>query len=75
LQVLQFNEIGSYGITTRNPENFSGCDFAQQIQKENYPSAILQVPGLGLHISFVFYLLPQSHSVELRRNVAQFSHP
>nr|CAA04047.1 serpin precursor [Mus musculus] len=52
-KVLQFNEIGSYGITTRNPENFSGCDFAQQIQKENYPSAILQAQaGDKIHSAF-----------------------
>uniref|UniRef100_A0A8C6MR83 Serine (or cysteine) peptidase inhibitor, clade B, member 2 n=1 Tax=Mus spicilegus TaxID=10103 RepID=A0A8C6MR83_MUSSI len=52
-KVLQFNEIGSYGITTRNPENFSGCDFAQQIQKENYPSAILQAQaGDKTHSAF-----------------------
>ncbi|XP_034369109.1 plasminogen activator inhibitor 2 [Arvicanthis niloticus] len=41
-KVLQFNKIGNYDITTGNPENFRGCDFEQQIKRDNYPSAILQ---------------------------------
>ncbi|XP_021028646.1 plasminogen activator inhibitor 2 [Mus caroli] len=52
-QVLQFNKIGSDGITPRNPENFRGCDFSQQIQKDNYPRAILQAQaGDKIHSAF-----------------------
>lgn len=52
-KVLQFNKIGGYDITTGNPENFSGCDFTQQIQRGNYPDAILQAQAREkVHSSF-----------------------
>ncbi|GAB1285331.1 Plasminogen activator inhibitor 2, macrophage [Apodemus speciosus] len=52
-KVLQFNRIGSYDITTGNPENFRGCDFEQQIQKNNYPGAVLQAQARDkIHSAF-----------------------
>jgi hypothetical protein len=48
--VFQFNKIGGYDVT---PENVTGCDFMQQLQKGTYPDAILQVCGL-FAIFFVF---------------------
>ncbi|EGV98649.1 Plasminogen activator inhibitor 2, macrophage [Cricetulus griseus] len=41
-EVLQFNKVGGYDITTETPEKVSGFDFTQQIQRGNYPDAILQ---------------------------------
>uniref|UniRef100_A0A8C5K3G8 Serine (or cysteine) peptidase inhibitor, clade B, member 2 n=1 Tax=Jaculus jaculus TaxID=51337 RepID=A0A8C5K3G8_JACJA len=42
-RVLQFNKVGGYDLTPRTPENVTGCEFTQQIQKETYPDAMLQV--------------------------------
>ncbi|XP_052056157.1 plasminogen activator inhibitor 2 isoform X2 [Apodemus sylvaticus] len=52
-QVLQFNKIDSYDITTRTPENFRCCHFEQQIQRNNYPGAILQAQARDkIHSAF-----------------------
>ncbi|EHB04711.1 Plasminogen activator inhibitor 2, partial [Heterocephalus glaber] len=40
--VLQFNKVGDYDVTPAIPENFTGCQFTQQIQKETYPDSILK---------------------------------
>ncbi|KAM4841135.1 plasminogen activator inhibitor 2 [Thomomys bottae] len=50
-QVLQFNKVAGYNAGT--PENFTGCDFMQQIQKGTYPDAILQAQARDkIHSSF-----------------------
>ncbi|XP_015337801.1 plasminogen activator inhibitor 2 [Marmota marmota marmota] len=41
-KVLQFDKVGNYSIASGAPQNLTGCDFMQQIQKGNYPDAILQ---------------------------------
>ncbi|XP_069884715.1 plasminogen activator inhibitor 2 [Dipodomys merriami] len=52
-QVLQFNKVAGYDVTPRTPENFTGCDFMQQIQKGTYPDAILQAQARDkVHSSF-----------------------
>ncbi|XP_005373093.1 PREDICTED: plasminogen activator inhibitor 2 [Chinchilla lanigera] len=52
-QVLQFNKVGDYDVATGSPENFTGCHFTQQIQKETYPDAVLKIPGRDkIHSSF-----------------------
>lgn len=51
--VLHFNRVGGYDITTGTPENVDGCDFTQQIQRKNYPDAILQIQAREkIHSSF-----------------------
>ncbi|XP_059137002.1 plasminogen activator inhibitor 2 [Peromyscus eremicus] len=51
--VLHFNEVGGYDITTGTPENVNGCDFTQQIQRKNYPDAVLQIQAREkIHSSF-----------------------
>ncbi|XP_036057782.1 plasminogen activator inhibitor 2 [Onychomys torridus] len=51
--VLHFNKVGGYDITTGTPENVNGCDFTQQIQRKNYPDAILQIQARDkIHSSF-----------------------
>lgn len=51
--VLHFNRVGGYDITTGTPENANGCDFTQQIQRKNYPDAILQIQAREkIHSSF-----------------------
>ncbi|XP_028747440.1 plasminogen activator inhibitor 2 [Peromyscus leucopus] len=51
--VLHFNRVGGYDITTGTPENVNGCDFTQQIQRKNYPDAILQIQAREkIHSSF-----------------------
>nr|XP_048299829.1 plasminogen activator inhibitor 2 [Myodes glareolus]XP_048299830.1 plasminogen activator inhibitor 2 [Myodes glareolus]XP_048299831.1 plasminogen activator inhibitor 2 [Myodes glareolus]XP_048299832.1 plasminogen activator inhibitor 2 [Myodes glareolus]XP_048299833.1 plasminogen activator inhibitor 2 [Myodes glareolus]XP_048299834.1 plasminogen activator inhibitor 2 [Myodes glareolus] len=52
-KVLQFNKVTGYDITMRTPENVRGLDCTQQIQKENYPDAILQAQARDkIHSSF-----------------------
>ncbi|EDL91757.1 serine (or cysteine) proteinase inhibitor, clade B, member 2 [Rattus norvegicus] len=52
-KVLNFDKIGSYDLTPGNPENFHGCDFAQHIQRDNYPVAILQAQARDkIHSAF-----------------------
>ncbi|XP_036891422.1 plasminogen activator inhibitor 2 [Sturnira hondurensis] len=41
-RVLQFNNIGVQEVTTMSPENITGCEFTQQIQRVTYPDAILK---------------------------------
>ncbi|XP_020030281.1 plasminogen activator inhibitor 2 [Castor canadensis] len=49
-KVFQFNKIGGYDVT---PENVTGCDFMQQLQKGTYPDAILQAQTRDkIHSSF-----------------------
>ncbi|XP_052592385.1 plasminogen activator inhibitor 2 [Peromyscus californicus insignis] len=51
--VLHFNEVGGYDITTGTPENVNSCDFTQQIQRKNYPDAVLQIQAREkIHSSF-----------------------
>ncbi|XP_058532983.1 plasminogen activator inhibitor 2 [Ochotona princeps] len=38
-KVLQFKQVGGRDVT---PENFTGCEFMQQVQKSPYPDAIVQ---------------------------------
>ncbi|XP_004638330.1 plasminogen activator inhibitor 2 [Octodon degus] len=52
-KVLQFNKVGDHDAATGRPENFTGCHFSQQIQKETYPEAILKTQGRDkVHSSF-----------------------
>ncbi|XP_021494414.1 plasminogen activator inhibitor 2 [Meriones unguiculatus] len=52
-EVLKFNKIGGFDITSETPESFKGCDFTQQIQREKYPDPILQAQARDkVHSSF-----------------------
>ncbi|XP_057626294.1 plasminogen activator inhibitor 2 [Chionomys nivalis] len=52
-KVLQFNKVNGNGITQGTPENVRGFDCTQQIQKGNYPDAILQAQARDkIHSSF-----------------------
>ncbi|XP_037012285.2 plasminogen activator inhibitor 2 [Artibeus jamaicensis] len=41
-RVLQFNNIEAQEVTSMSPENITGCEFTQQIQRVTYPDAILK---------------------------------
>ncbi|KAM5304998.1 uncharacterized protein AAES06_000248 [Glossophaga mutica] len=41
-RVLQFNNIGVQKVAAGSPENVTGCEFMQQIQRVTYPDAILK---------------------------------
>ncbi|XP_024436470.2 plasminogen activator inhibitor 2 isoform X2 [Desmodus rotundus] len=41
-RVLQFNNMGAQEVTPVSPENITGCEFMQQIQRVTYPDAILK---------------------------------
>ncbi|XP_007523946.2 plasminogen activator inhibitor 2 [Erinaceus europaeus] len=41
-KVLQFNRIGGYEASPVSPQNFTGCELRQQIQRDDYPDAVLQ---------------------------------
>ncbi|XP_012629905.2 plasminogen activator inhibitor 2 [Microcebus murinus] len=52
-KVFQFNKVGGHEVSPVTPENFTGCEFTQQVQKEAYPDAILQAQaGYKIHSSF-----------------------
>ena len=57
--------MGVQEVTPVSPENVTGCEFMQQIQRVTYPDAILKVLDLLTHICFVFFIsrifLPWSH--------------
>ncbi|XP_008065455.1 plasminogen activator inhibitor 2 [Carlito syrichta] len=52
-KVLQFNKVGVREVTPVTPENFTGCEFMQQIQKGTYPDAVLKAQAEDkVHSSF-----------------------
>ncbi|XP_048219475.1 plasminogen activator inhibitor 2 [Perognathus longimembris pacificus] len=52
-RVLHFDKVAGYDVTPKTPENSTGCDFMQQIQKGTYPNAILQAQARDkVHSSF-----------------------
>ncbi|XP_006192546.1 plasminogen activator inhibitor 2 [Camelus ferus] len=52
-KVLQFNKVGVREGTPMTPENVTGSESMQQIQKGTYPDAILQAQAAGtIHSSF-----------------------
>ena len=54
LQVLQFNQVGVHKGTPVTQQSLTSCDFTQQIQRDTYPDAILQVSDSSVPSSFVF---------------------
>ncbi|XP_053427819.1 plasminogen activator inhibitor 2 [Nycticebus coucang] len=52
-KVFQFDKVGVQEVTPVTPENFTSCEFTQQIQKGTYPDAILQAQARDkVHSSF-----------------------
>ncbi|XP_003788509.1 plasminogen activator inhibitor 2 [Otolemur garnettii] len=52
-KVFQFDKVGVQEVAPVTPENFTGCEFTQQIQKGTYPDAILQAQARDkVHSSF-----------------------
>ncbi|XP_062933572.1 plasminogen activator inhibitor 2 [Cynocephalus volans] len=52
-KVFQFDKVEVNEVTSVTPDNFTGCQFMQQIQKGTYPDAILQAQAADkIHSSF-----------------------
>lgn len=58
--MFQFDKIGA-PETPVTPENLTGCELMQQIQKSPYPEAISQVSNSLVHNLFCILFLESSH--------------